>query len=108
MASEAAKSLATSVRKGEVAPFRLAMDSSVPVQLVVEMLSVLRDTFEGLELTLGTGTRLSVIRDALDGGYDLVIVAHAGGALGPYACLAAFPRGLSVGGPGEPQARVTD
>ena len=56
-AAQAAKSLATSVRKGEVAPLRLAVDNSVPIQPIIDILSSLRRSIEGIELTLGAGTR---------------------------------------------------
>ncbi|HVU20088.1 MAG TPA: LysR family transcriptional regulator [Rhizomicrobium sp.] len=77
-ASQAAKALATSVRKGEVAPLRLAVDNSVSMQPIVDILLSLRRSIMGIELTLGTGTRLGVIDDALEGDFDLVVASHAG------------------------------
>jgi len=77
-ASQAAKALATSVRKGEVAPLRLAIDTTVPVRPIIDMLSSLKDSIRGLELTLGSGTRLAVIDKALDGAFDLVVASQAG------------------------------
>jgi DNA-binding transcriptional LysR family regulator len=79
-AAQAAKSLATSVRKGDVAPLRLAVDNSVPLQPVIDILSSLRRSMEGIELTLGAGTRQSVLNDALEGGFDLVVASHTGEA----------------------------
>lgn len=77
-ASQAAKALATSVRKGEVAPLRLAVDTTVPVQPIIDMLSSLKESIRGLELTLGSGTRVNVIDRALDGAFDLVVASQAG------------------------------
>ncbi|MEI9887108.1 MAG: LysR family transcriptional regulator [Rhizomicrobium sp.] len=77
-AAQAAKSLATSVKKGEVAPLRLAVDSSVAMQPVIDILASLRRSIEGIELTLGAGTRQSVIDDALGGDFDLVVASQAG------------------------------
>lgn len=77
-ASQAAKALATSVRKGEVAPLRLAVDTTVPVRPIIEMLSSLKESIRGLELTLGSGTRVTVIDKALDGAFDLVVASQAG------------------------------
>ncbi len=77
-ASQAAKALATSVRKGEVAPLRLAVDNSVPMEPIVDILTSLKQSIGGMELTLGAGTRLDVIGEALDGEYDLVVASHAG------------------------------
>ena len=77
-ASQAAKALATSVRKGEVAPLRLAIDTTVPVRPIIDMLSSLKESIRGLELTLGSGTRATVIDKALDGAFDLVVASQAG------------------------------
>jgi LysR family transcriptional regulator, hydrogen peroxide-inducible genes activator len=77
-ASQAAKALATSVRKGDVAPLRLAIDTTVPVRPIIDMLSSLKQSIRGLELTLGSGTRVHVIDKALDGAFDLVVASHAG------------------------------
>jgi DNA-binding transcriptional LysR family regulator len=77
-AAQAAKSLATSVKKGEIAPLRLAVDSSVPMQPIVDILSSLRQSIDGIELTLGAGTRREVIDDALEGEADLVVASQAG------------------------------
>jgi len=77
-AAQAAKSLATSVRKGQVAPLRLAVDHSVPMKPVVDMLSALRRSIEGVEVTLGAGTRQRVIENILDGDFDLLIASQAG------------------------------
>src|ERR1044071_9412563 len=60
-ASQAAKALATSVRKGEVAPLRLAIDTSVSVQPVIDIIASLRESIQGIELTLGAGTRVDVL-----------------------------------------------
>ncbi len=77
-ASQAAKALATSVRKGEIAPLRLAVDTTVPVRPIIDILASLKQSFRGLELTLGSGTRVAVIDKALDGGFDLVVASQAG------------------------------
>jgi LysR family transcriptional regulator, hydrogen peroxide-inducible genes activator len=77
-AAQAAKALATSVKKGEVAPLRLAVDTTVSVTPVIEILSNLRQSIEGMELTLGSGTRRAVIADALEGEYDLIVASQAG------------------------------
>jgi DNA-binding transcriptional LysR family regulator len=77
-AAQAAKALATSVRKGDVAPLRLAIDTTVSVSPVIEILSNLRRSIDGMELTLGSGTRRAVIEDALDGDYDLIVASQAG------------------------------
>ena len=77
-AAQAAKSLATSVRKGQVAPLRLTVENSVPMQPIVEILASLRRSIEGIELTLGAGTRQDVIEDALDGEFDLLVSSQAG------------------------------
>ncbi len=79
-ASQAAKALATSVRKGEVAPLRLAVDTTVPVRPIIDMLSSLKESIRGLELTLGSGTRVNVIDKALEGSFDLVVASQAGEA----------------------------
>ena len=77
-ASQAAKALATSVRKGEIAPLRLAVDNSVPMAPIVDILASLHQSIGGIELTLGAGTRLDVIDETLEGEYDLVVASHAG------------------------------
>ena len=79
-AAQAAKQLATSVRKGEVAPLRLAVDTTVPVAPVIEILSTLSKSIEGVSLTLGSGTRKEMIEEALDGEFDLVVASQAGEA----------------------------
>jgi LysR family hydrogen peroxide-inducible transcriptional activator len=75
-AAQAAKSLATSVRKGQVAPLRLVVDHSVPMKPVIGILSALRESIKGIELTLGAGTRQEVLDDILDGDFDLVIAGQ--------------------------------
>lgn len=75
-AAQAAKSLATSVRKGQIAPLRLTVDHSVPMKPVVEMLSALRRSIGGVELTLGAGTRQHIIENVLDGDFDLLIAGQ--------------------------------
>ena len=77
-AAQAAKSLATSVRKGQIAPLRLVVDNSVPMKPVVDMLSALQQSMKGVELTLGAGTRQSIMDDILDGDFDIMIASQAG------------------------------
>ncbi|HEX2590772.1 MAG TPA: LysR family transcriptional regulator [Rhizomicrobium sp.] len=77
-AAQAAKTLATSIRKGSVAPLRLAIDTTVPMKPVVDILSNLRQSIDGIELTLGSGTRRAVLADALEGDFDLVVASQAG------------------------------
>ena len=77
-AAGAAKALATSVRNGETAPLRLAIDTTVSVAPVIEVLSSLRQSIAGFELTLGSGARNTVIGDALDGDFDVILVSQAG------------------------------
>lgn len=77
-ASQAAKALATSVRKGEVAPLRLAIDTSVSVQPVIDIIASLRQSIQGIELTLGAGTRMGVLEETLDGAFDLVVASQSG------------------------------
>lgn len=77
-AAQAAKSLATSVRRGQVAPLRLAVDHSVPMKPVVGMLSALQRSVQGVELTLGAGTRQRIIEHVLEGDYDLMITGQTG------------------------------
>ena len=77
-AAQAAKSLATSVRRGQVAPLRLVVENSVPMKPVVDMLSALQKSMKGVELTLGAGTRQSILEDVLDGDFDLMIAGQAG------------------------------
>ena len=79
-AAQAAKSLATSVKKGEVSPLKLAIDTTVSVTPVIEILSNLCASIKGLVLTLGSGTRREMIEDALDGNFDLVIASQVGEA----------------------------
>ncbi len=79
-AAQAAKQLATSVRKGEIAPLRLAIDTTVPVAPVIEILSSLSQSIEGISLTLGSGTRKEMIEEALEGGFDLVVASQVGEA----------------------------
>ena len=77
-AALAAKSLAISVRKGQVAPLRLVIENSVPMKPVVDILSALQRSIQGVELTLGAGTRQSILEDVLDGDFDLMIASQAG------------------------------
>ncbi len=77
-AAQAAKSLAVSVRKGEVAPLRLAIDSSVRSDPVIATLADLRKSIKGFELTLGTGSSQDVIDDVLEGDFDLVVTGQKG------------------------------
>lgn len=77
-AAQAAKDLATNVRKGAVAPLRLAVDSTVALEPVIGILAGLRKSIDGIELTLGAGSRKDVIEDALEGDFDLVVASQAG------------------------------
>jgi len=77
-AAQAAKSLASSIRKGAVAPLRLAIDQTVSVGPVIEILTGLKQSIDGIELTLGSGSRRAVIEDALEGDFDLVVASQAG------------------------------
>lgn len=77
-AAQAAKDLATDVRKGKVASLRLGIDLSVPLRPVGETLSRLYRSLDGVELTLGAGTRCDVLEQALDGEYDLIVASLAG------------------------------
>jgi len=70
--------LASSIRKGVVAPLRLAVDSTVAMKPVVDILTNLRQSIDGIELTLGSGSRRLVIADALEGDFDLVVASQAG------------------------------
>lgn len=79
-AAQAAKSLAVSVRKGEVAPLRLAIDSSVRSGPVIDILSTLRTSISGFELTLGSGTQREILEDTLEGAFDLVVASSSGEA----------------------------
>jgi DNA-binding transcriptional LysR family regulator len=72
-AAQAAKSLATSIRKGEVAPLKLAVSGTVPTDLFVDTLSGLQKTLKGLHLTLGSGSQSAVIASTLEGDFDLVV-----------------------------------
>lgn len=77
-AAQAAKNLATSVRKGQIAPLRLAVDNSVAVDPIIQIVSSLKNSINGVELTIESGTRKEVIEHALEGDVDLVVASHAG------------------------------
>ncbi len=77
-AAQAAKSLAVSVRKGEVAPLRLGIDSSVRADSVIATLADLRKSIKGFELTLGSGPSLEIIDEVLEGDFDLVVTGQKG------------------------------
>jgi DNA-binding transcriptional LysR family regulator len=72
-AAQAAKSLATSIRKGEIAPLRLAVSGTVSTDLFMDTFSGLQKTVKGLQLALGSGSRSAVIASMLDGDFDLVV-----------------------------------
>lgn len=77
-AAQAAKQLATSVRKGEVAPLRLGVDSTVPNETVIEILASLKKSINGFELTLGAGSQRELLDEAIEGDLDLVVASQAG------------------------------
>jgi len=76
-AAQAAKSLATSIRKGDVAPLKLAVSGTVPTDLFVDTLSALQKSIKGLQLTLGTGSRRAVVERTLEGDFDLAVADEA-------------------------------
>ena len=60
--AQGAKSLATSIKRGEIASLRLALSHTVDISLLVPFLSELNRAFNGLELKFLRGSGLEVAR----------------------------------------------
>jgi DNA-binding transcriptional LysR family regulator len=73
-----AKSLATSMRKGEVAPLRIALSVSINMGLLVAPLSELTRAFPGLELKFARGTTHEVGESLMKGEAELAIAGPLG------------------------------
>nr|WP_051953553.1 LysR family transcriptional regulator [Methylocapsa aurea] len=69
----AAKSLASSLRKGAVAPLALAISHSVSLSLLVSHLTELSRAFEGLELRLLRGARDDIAGQLRKGEADIAV-----------------------------------
>jgi DNA-binding transcriptional LysR family regulator len=69
----AAKDLATSIRKGSVAPLRLGLSHTINIEILVAPLSELVKAFQGLELSFYRGTVEEVAQRLKDGESELAI-----------------------------------
>ena len=74
----AAKSLASSLKKGAVAPLALAISRSVSLSLIVSHLAELSRAFDGLELKFLRGTRDDVAEHLKKGEVDIAIAGQLG------------------------------
>src|SRR5882672_6899520 len=75
-----ARSLAASIKSGEVGALRLALSRSIDLSLIVPQLCELRDHFSQLELKLLRGTVAEVAETLKKGQADLAIAAAIGDA----------------------------
>jgi DNA-binding transcriptional LysR family regulator len=74
-ATLAAKDLALSIRKGEVAHLRLGLAASLPAQRMARVLALVRDSVPRFELTLISASNERLFDEAIAGEFDLVISA---------------------------------
>lgn len=72
-AAASAKSLATSYRKGGVAPLRLALSSTVDFRVLIKPLSGLIDALPGTELRFYRGAASDVLEQVKSGEFELGI-----------------------------------
>ena len=76
--AQSAKSIATSLKKGAVAPLSLALSRSIAMQLLIPHLGELISTFEGLELKFTRGTAAEVAAALKKGDVELAISGNLG------------------------------
>ncbi len=69
----AAKELASSIRKGRVAPLRLGLSHTINIEILVPSLTELVRAYPGLELSFYRGTAEEVARRLKDGDSELAI-----------------------------------
>lgn len=69
----AAKELASSIRKGRVAPLRLGLSHTINIEILVPSLTELVKAYPGLELSFYRGTAEEVARRLKDGDSELAI-----------------------------------
>jgi len=95
----AAKSLATAVRKGEVAPLAIAISRTVDAALVAPALRELARAFPGVRLKLLRGSGPEVAEHLKSGEVDLAIAGPLGEAWDRLDCFSLFaePFELFVG-----------
>ncbi len=70
-AAASAKVLATSYRKGGVAPLRLALSSTVDLRLIIQPLAGLMEAFPGVELKFFRGSAPDVAMQVKTGDFEL-------------------------------------
>lgn len=77
-AAASAKTLATSYRKGGVAPLRLALSSTVDLRLLIQPLSGLMEALPGVELRFFRGAALDVATQIKTGDFELGLAGPLG------------------------------
>ena len=75
-----AKSLATSLKTGKIAPLALALSRTINIELLVPHLTELTRTFKGLELTFLRGTGADVAEALKKGDAELAVAGPLGEA----------------------------
>jgi DNA-binding transcriptional LysR family regulator len=68
-----AKSLATAIKSGKVAPLRLALSRTIPIELLLGFLTELARSFKGLELRFVRGTGPEVAESLKKGDAELAV-----------------------------------
>jgi len=73
-AAQAAKSLAEGVRKGNLTPLSLGVTASFAPDHLVDTLGRLNRSLKGFELTLASAPHADLVRDMMQGDFDVVIL----------------------------------
>lgn len=74
--ANAAKTLATSLKSGAVAPLTIAISSAVNISVIVPHLTELTRAFKGLELSFLRGTREEISEYLKKGDAELAVAGH--------------------------------
>ena len=101
-----AKSLASSVRAGEIGSLRLALSRTIDIDLLIPHVSQLKDHFRGLELKLPRGTASDVAEFLKRGDVELGLAATLDDAWDRFDCWPLFTEQFHlVVGEAHPLAR---
>lgn len=76
-AAQAAKSMAEGLRKGSLAPLGLGVTASLAPDHLVGLLETLNRSLNGLELTLESEAHADLVRDMMQGDFDVAILEEA-------------------------------
>ena len=91
-----AKSLATSYRKGGIAPLRLALSKSIDLRLLTRHLTSLLDTMPGLELAFCRGQTAEVAEKLKSGDFEIAIAGPLDGTWDRFRSWTLFSTGMRV------------